>query len=61
MGDFFLFLGGGGGGSLTPFLLRVKLGYPPNFNFLGHLEVPVLVAQGVYMVHERRVYGGTDQ
>ena len=29
-----------GGGSLTPFfcanlLVRVKLGYPPNFNFLG--------------------------
>ena len=21
-------------------LISVKLGYPPNFNFLGHLEVP---------------------
>ena len=36
----------GGGGSLTPFffgtnlLVRVKLGYTPNFTALGHLEVP---------------------
>ena len=35
-----------GGGSLTPFffctnlLVRVKLGYTPNFTALGHLEVP---------------------
>ena len=44
------FLGGGifffGGGSLTPFffgpnlLVRVKLGYTPNFAALGHVEVP---------------------
>ena len=52
-GDFVLgrgfFWGGGfffGGGALTPFffctnlLVRVKLGYTPNFTALGHLEVP---------------------
>ena len=39
-----------GGGSLTPFffctnlLVRVKLGYPPNFNFLGK---PLLVEKYV--------------
>ena len=30
-GDFF----GGGGGPLPHLLVRIKLGYPPNFNFLG--------------------------
>ena len=40
-----------GGGSLTPFffcanlLVRVKLGYPPNFNFLGK---PLLVEKYVH-------------
>ena len=45
---FLNFFWGGGiffGGSLTPFfctnlLVRVKLGYTPNFTALGHLEVP---------------------
>jgi len=39
------------GGSITPFfctnpLVGVKLGYPPNFNFLGHLEVPLKYVHG---------------
>ena len=38
----------GGGGSLTPFLtnllVRVKLGYTPNFSVLSDLEVMGLIA-----------------
>ena len=49
------FLGGrgfwGGRGPLPNFLctnllVRVKLGYPPNFNFLGQLEVPLKYVHG---------------
>ena len=27
-------------------LVRVQLGYPPNFKFLGHLEVPYKYVEG---------------